>query len=54
MGWIGEAILWVILALALVLIIMNAKNFAIAVTAVGTEGNTLAKTLSGSGYVAAK
>lgn len=54
MGWIGEAVLWVILALALVLIIMNASKFAIAVTALGTEGNTLAKTLSGSGYVMAK
>jgi hypothetical protein len=52
--WIGEAFLWIIIAAALVLIIMNASKFATAVTAVGTQTNTLAKTLSGSGYVLAK
>lgn len=54
MDWVGEAFLWVILAAAFVLVIMNASKFATAVTAVGTQTNDLAKTLSGSGYVLAK
>lgn len=53
-NWIGEFFLWVIVAAVIVLIIMNADKFAKAVTAVGTQGNTLVKTLSGSGYTLAK
>lgn len=48
---VSEIFLWVILASALVLIIMNASGFAQATTAVGTQVNDLSRTLSGSGYV---
>lgn len=41
---------YLILAAILVLIIMNAKNFAVAVTSVDTAANSTLSTISGSGY----
>jgi hypothetical protein len=41
---------YLILAAILVLIIMNAKNFAVAVGAVDSAANKTLGTISGSGY----
>lgn len=47
---ITEIILWLIVAAALVLIIMNPSGFSQDVTATSGAGNSTLKILTGSGY----
>ena len=49
-GLFGEIILWSVIGAALVLIIKNAGNFAVAVSSVGQVSDATLGILSGSGY----
>ena len=48
-----DIIMWLIVAALVVLVIMNAQNFATAISSIGTQANGTLGILSGSGYKAA-
>jgi len=46
----AEIVMWFFLGCMLVLVVTHAPGFAAAVTAVGTEGNSMSTSLAGSNY----